>query len=73
MADFDGTVLGVSAGSMNSADVVYAQPEEEGEAADPTLKKFLRGLGLTKTMLIPHYQDTKDNILDGKRIFEDVT
>lgn len=24
-------------------------------------------------MLIPHYQDTKDNILDGKRIFEDVT
>lgn len=73
MAYFDGTVLGVSAGSMNSAGVVYAQPEEEGEAADPTFEKFLRGLGLTKTMLIPHYQDTKNNILDGKRLFEDVT
>lgn len=73
VAEFDGTVLGVSAGSMNSADVVYAQPEEEGEAADPTFKKYLCGLGLTQTMLIPHYQDTKDNILDGKRVFEDVT
>ena len=58
---------------MNTADVVYSQPEEEGEAVDPTFEKFLCGLGLTQTMLIPHYQNTKDNILDGKRIFEDVT
>jgi len=73
IAGFDGTVLGVSAGSMNSADLVYAQPEEKGEAADLTFEKFLRELGLTKTMLIPHYRNTKDNILDGKRVFEDVT
>lgn len=43
MSDFDGTVLGVSAGSMNSADVVYAQPEVEGEATDPAFEKFFSG------------------------------
>ena len=32
MKDYDGIVVGISAGSMNSADVVYSQPEEEGEA-----------------------------------------
>ena len=24
-------------------------------------------------MLLPHYQNTKDNILDGKKLFEEVT
>ena len=24
-------------------------------------------------MIIPHYQETKDRILDGKRLFEDIT
>ena len=43
MADFDGTVFGISAGSMNAADV------------------------------IPHYQETWDKILDGQRLFEDIT
>jgi dipeptidase E len=73
MESFDGTVLGISAGTMNSADVVYAQPEEEGEGSNPDFVKFLPGLNLTKYMIIPHYQDTKDNILDGKKLFEDIT
>ena len=68
-----GTILGISAGSMNAADTVYAQQEEEGEAADPAYQRFLTGLNLTKTMLIPHYQEIKDQILDGKRLFADVT
>lgn len=72
IGDFDGTILGISAGSMNSADIVYATPEEEGEAVDPSYEKFLPGLNLTKTMLIPHYQDVKDNVLDGKKLFEEV-
>ena len=58
---------------MNAADTVYAQPEEKGEAADPAYQRFLTGLNLTKTMLIPHYQEIKDQILDGKRLFADVT
>ena len=73
MKNFDGTVLGISAGSMNAASIVYAQPEEEGEAADPNYRRFLKGLGLTNVMLLPHYQDTKDRILDGKILFEEVT
>lgn len=73
MKNLDGTVLGISAGSMNAASIVYAQPEEEGEAADPNYRRFLKGLGLTNVMLLPHYQDTKDRILDGKKLFEEVT
>lgn len=73
LADFDGVVVGVSAGSMNSADVVYAQPEEPGEAIDPDYQKFLPGLGLTKHMTIPHYNQDKDGLLDGMRLYEDIT
>ena len=72
MKDYDGIVVGISAGSMNSADVVYSQPEEEGEAVDPDYRRFLTGLNLTKVMLLPHYQDEKDVVLDGLRVFEDV-
>ena len=73
MKDYDGVVVGISAGSMNSAERVYAQPEEEGEAVDPDYRRFLPGLGLTKTMLLPHYQEVKDDVLDGLRLFEDIT
>ena len=32
---FEGIVMGISAGTMNCADEVYAQPELPGESADP--------------------------------------
>ena len=73
LADYDGVIVGISAGSMNSADVVYAQPELEGEAVSPGYQRFLPGLNLTKTMLLPHYQKVKDDVLDGLRLFEDIT
>jgi len=69
---YHGLVIGISAGTMNSADIVYSQPEEKGEAVDPTYKRFLSGLDLTKTMILPHYQATKDDVLDGLRIYEDI-
>ncbi len=72
MKEFDGVVLGVSAGSMNSAEVVYAQPELPGEAVDPAYQRFLPGLGLTKAMILPHYQEIKDDLLDGMRVFEEI-
>ena len=68
-----GVIVGVSAGSMNAADVVYVQPEEPGEATNPDFQRFATGLGLTKIMLIPHYQMVKDNMLDGMRLYEDIT
>ena len=73
LEDFDGTVMGISAGSMNCADVVYAQPEEPGEGIDPDYEKFIPGLGLTDVNILPHYQQVKDNILDGFRLYEDLT
>ena len=30
------------------------------------------GLDLTKTNLLPHYQDNRDDVLDGLRIYEDI-
>lgn len=73
LANFNGVVVGVSAGSMNAADVVYAQPEEPGEAVDPDYQRWLPGLGLTKCMTIPHYNQDKDWLLDGMRLYEDIT
>lgn len=69
---FEGVVIGISAGSMNAADVVYVQPEEPGESA-PEFDRFAEGLGLTGVNILPHYQKVKDNYLDGLRLYEDIT
>ena len=69
---FSGVVMGISAGSMNCADEVYVQPEEEGESS-PDFPRWAEGLGLTDVNILPHYQKVKDNILDGLRLFEDIT
>lgn len=69
---FDGTVMGISAGSMNCADMVYVQPEEPGESV-PEFQRFAPGLGLTAVNILPHYQKVRDNYLDGLRLYEDIT
>ncbi len=58
---------------MNSADVVYAQPEMEGEAIDPLYKRFIDGLSLISISILPHYQDIKELTVDGLRIIEDIS
>jgi len=73
LAGFRGLVIGISAGTMNAARRVYAQPEEPGESVDPDYRRFLEGLGLTEINVLPHYQMVKDFTLDGKRLFEDIT
>lgn len=73
LADYEGVVMGISAGSMNCADLVYAQPEEAGESIDPDYERYIPGLALTGINILPHYQQVKDNILDGKRLYEDIT
>ena len=72
LENYQGVVMGISAGTMNCADRVYAQPEEEGES-DPEFERFLRGLGITQVNVLPHYQQVKDYELDGLRLFEDIT
>ena len=73
LRDYPGIVMGISAGTMNCCDPVYAQPEEPGEATDPAYQRFLPGLGLTDVMVLPHYQMVRDNRVDGLRLFEDIT
>ena len=70
---YKGMIIGISAGTMNSADVVYAQPELPGESVDSHYVKYLEGLNLTKNQILPHYQMVKDYMLDGKRLYEDIT
>lgn len=71
--DFQGIVISISAGSMNSAKTVYVQPEEPGEALDSDFKRWIPGLNLTKQNILPHYQMVKDYYLDGKKLFEEIT
>ena len=73
LAGFDGVLVGISAGTMNAAETVYSQPELEGEAIDPDYPRFLPGLGLTKAMLLPHFDGNMEYRLDGLRIWQDVT
>lgn len=70
--DFPGIVIGISAGTMNSADLVYAMPELEGESEDSQYQRFISGLGLMDKMVIPHYQEIRNTMLDGKRAMEDI-
>lgn len=68
-----GVIIGVSAGSMNCTAPVYCQPELPGESIDPDFRRFIPGLGLSSVQILPHYQMVRNNILDGKRLFEDIT
>lgn len=72
LESYDGVVMGISAGSMNLAEEVYVQPEEEGESA-PDFQRFAPGLALTDINILPHYQKVKNYILDGLRLYEDIT
>ena len=73
LKNFDGLLIGWSAGSMNCADIVYAGPELEGEAIDPNYRRWILGLGITKTNILPHFQSLKEEWLDGFRLIEDIT
>ena len=69
---FNGIVMGISAGTMNCARIVYAQPEMPGEATDPDFERFIPGLGLTEYNILPHYNAVKNDIIDGMRLIEDI-
>ena len=72
LAGYDGMVVGISAGTMNAAETVYAHPELEGEAISPDYRRFLSGLGLTRAMVIPHFDGDLFAELDGLRLYADV-
>ena len=72
LRDYSGVVLGISAGSMNMADIVYAQPEEPGETS-PEYQRFIPGLGLTHVNILPHYQKAKYYTGDGVHLYDEIT
>lgn len=72
LAGFDGLVLAWSAGSMNCGETVYALPEREGEGVDPGYRRFLTGLGLTRQILIPHFSDLQNEVVDGMRTIREM-
>ena len=73
LQDYDGLIIGWSAGSMNCADMVYAGPELPGEAVDPNFQRWIPGLGLTDINIFPHFSDLRYDMLDGMRVIEDIT
>ena len=73
LAGYGGLVVCTSAGSMNAAWEVYGWPEEPGESLDPDHELFFPGLGLARTVVLPHYQMMKDTWLDGRPLFADIT
>lgn len=72
LKDYKEMIIGVSAGSMNCAEVVYAPPELEGESTDSDYQRFFPGLGLTKIQILPHLQEAAVEVLDGLRCLEDI-
>lgn len=65
---YKGVVMGISAGSMNCARVVYALPEGKDEIEDPNYKRFLPGLGITEVQIVPHFYMYKDGPVDGTNV-----
>ena len=70
--NYQGVLLGVSAGTMNAAHTVYSQPEVAGDSL-PNYVRFLPGLGLTNINILPHYQQAKDMMVDGRHLYNDIT
>lgn len=69
---YKGCVMGISAGSMNMARVVYNLPEEPGDTDEKTFHRSLKGIGLTDVQMIPHYDLLRTMQVDGKHVFEDI-
>jgi dipeptidase E len=72
LLQFKGTLITISAGSMNCADTVYSIPELPGEIRDPKYKRFFPGMGLTNIQILPHYYEWKDFVLDGMKVYNEV-
>ncbi len=69
---YKGVVMGISAGSMNCAERVYAPPELPGEGRDADYPRYYEGLGLTDVNIMPHFQQMRRARIDGQRLVRDL-
>lgn len=58
--NFNGVIIGQSAGSMNCSRVVYTQPEEDEEFEDANYQRILSGLGLVDFAIMPHMNSANE-------------
>lgn len=72
LANTHAVIMGSSAGSMNTEKEVWSPPELDGESLDPKYNKYFSGLGYTDLKILPHYDDYRGLILDGKDYLDDI-
>ena len=70
LKNYNGIVIGQSAGSMNCAEEVYVQPECREEFYDKSFKKLITGLGLTKIKVMPHMNRAMTDEIDGTTAYD---
>lgn len=70
LLDYEGVVIGQSAGAMNCAELVYVQQEEPEDFADENFKIRIGGLGLTKYNIMPHINFAKDYDYQGVTVYD---
>ncbi len=58
LINYDGIIVGMSAGSMNLADIVFDFPELDEQIGNPN---FIKGLGYTDINIVPHYKPNERN------------
>ena len=68
--DYNGIVVGQSAGGMNMGKVVYIQPECEEEMLDKEFIKIDTGLGLSNYTVMPHMNRAHTDCLLGVTAYE---
>ena len=66
--ELDSTIVGISAGAINSADIVFNSPEDDNDLSNPCI---LVGLGLTEFNIEPHFDINNDNIIQMKVILDE--
>jgi len=72
LREYNCVIIGISAGSMNCADIVYSYTEDEGDAINPNYDRWIEGLGLTDIKILPHFEEIKTKEMDGLKILEDI-
>ena len=66
--DLDATIVGISAGAINSANIVFNSPENDNDLSNPYI---LDGLGLTEFNIEPHFDINNENIIQMKAISDE--
>ena len=72
LKNYSGLIIGISAGSMNLAGLVYGAPELENEAIDKNFQRYYPGLDLFPYRIIPHFNELKDITLDNLKMVEEI-